>query len=83
MKELRLEDLPLIRLYNAKNYGKFVNCIEQTDFSAVLLENNVNDAYGIFHKQMCEVHDKYFPKVRVSRSKHKSKPWVTAGLKNQ
>ena len=72
---------PWIRLYSEKNLERFAECAEQVDFSPIYRCENVNLAYEHFHNAVTRLHEQNFPLVRVSRKQHKSKPWVTAGIK--
>lgn len=81
MKEKHNVDRPLVRLYSSKNYQRFAQEATQIGFSNVTSSDNVNDAYGILDQHLAEMHNQCFPLVRVSRSKAKSKPWVTKGIK--
>jgi hypothetical protein len=81
MSKKRVIERPLVRLYNEKNYTTFIQKVAASGLDDILRMDDPERAYTLFNNTLTSVHDECFPLVRLSRKKHKSKPWVTAGIK--
>jgi len=75
------DQLPLIRLFSAKNVQKFKDQLSLLDWSAVYNCSDVNMAYKTFHELLNNCYEDSFPYIRLSRKRSKDKKWFTAGLK--
>jgi len=75
------DQLPLIRLFSAKNIQKFKNQLSLVDWSVVHNCSDVNIAYKTFHEILNKCYEDSFPYVRLSRKRAKDSKWFTAGLK--
>ena len=77
---------PFVRLYTKRKIRKFssdtFNIPSLVSLNGEnLRELNVNDSYEEFMTNLKKLLDHYFPIVKLSRSKAKNKPFVTAGIK--
>ncbi len=73
---------PLIRLYTERNFINFNYNIGNSSFNDILTCDSVNDAYSLFENELKTCQENSFPMVKQSRSKYKSKPWVTSAIRN-
>ena len=71
----------MIRLYNENNYHKFIEGAENCNFDAVFACGDVNEAYNLFDSKVKALHEQYFPLTRMSRTRYKSKPRITSGIR--
>ena len=80
------KDRPLIRSYTKKNIAKYKSNIS-TELNQFILNelpdhDNIEHFYAQFFNFLNDLHEKYFPKVRLSRKKANDKIWITEGIKN-
>ena len=77
---------PFVRLFTKKKIDKFIadipilNPLVSTDNNQ-LLSLNVHDSYNEFIRNIKRIINQYFPLVKLSRSKAKNKPFITAGIR--
>ena len=77
---------PFVWLLTKKKIDKFIadipilNALVSTHNNQ-LLSSNVNDSYNEFIKNQKIIITQYFPLVKLSRSKAKNKPFITAGIR--
>ena len=77
---------PYVRIFSKQKINKFLADIENLSpmvslNSGKLLHENTNDSYKEFITNLKNLLNKYFPLVKLSRSKAKNKPFVTAGIR--
>ena len=77
---------PFIRLFTKRKINKFLSDTTNTPSIVSLTgehlsQSNVNESYKEFITNLKKLLDQYFPLVKLSRSKAKNKPFVTAGIK--
>ena len=71
---------PYVRIFSEKNKEKYNEEIKKIDFTNILSESNINEAYSRFVQKVTEAFKKCFPLTRQSRKAAKHKPWITIGL---
>ena len=76
---------PFIRSYTKRNIEKYKSNIANEIDQFILNEQPNHNNIGHFYSQsfllLNNLHDKYFPKVRLSRKKANDKIWITEGIK--
>ena len=76
---------PFIRSYTKRNIEKYksniANEIDQFILNEQPNHNNIGHFYSQFFLLLNNLHDKYFPKVKLSRKKANDKIWITEGIK--
>ena len=70
------------RLYNSKNKNYFIEAISLTDWSEMYGASDTQGACDQFHNTLMELHNKYFPKVRMKKGSSNRKPWLSEALRN-
>ena len=71
------------RFFSERNVNKFINELENTNWSVVREQNDCQDAFTLFYSKFKEIYDSCFPCkcIKVDHYKNR-KPWLTSGLKN-
>ena len=64
-----------------KNVSKFLNEMQNIDWSTLLLINDAQCAYSTFHKMLPSIYNKCFPFRKYDKPYYKKKPWLTLALK--
>ena len=77
---------PFVRLFTKKKIDKFIADIPilnplVSTHNNQLLSLNVHDSYNEFIRNIKRIINQYFPLVKLSRSKAKNKPFITAGIR--
>ena len=77
---------PFVRLFTKRKIEKFESEIKNKPSPIALSDEiinqlDVNESYKVFITKLKKLLDQYFPIVRLSRSKAKNKPFVTAGIR--
>ena len=77
---------PFVRLFTKRKIEKFVSEINNNPSplalsDEIIIQLDVNESYKEFITNLKKLLDQYFPIVRLSRSKAKNKPFVTAGIR--
>ena len=75
------EDRPRVRIYSTKNINLFNTELQKINWQELENFQNPNDCYNKFISVFLKLFNKYFPLVRLSRSRVKDKKWITKGLK--
>ena len=71
------------RRYVPEKLIAFKNELSQTDWSSVFIEDDVNNKFNKFASIFENLHNKYFPIVRIKiKTNTKFKPWITHAIKN-
>ena len=70
------------RKYTNQNKTNFTSDLSSIDWIEICKDKNTNDSFEIFHKKLCELHDKHFPIVRLKKKYNNRKPWLSTGLRN-
>lgn len=70
------------RYYGPKNISKFGNSLLEHDFSNVMQENNVQNAFSNFYYPFMNKYDECFPLRTVKCGYKTRKSWLTQGLQN-
>ena len=63
------------------NAQKFINEIQEIDWTNVSIETDAQLAYRKFHKILSEKYNKCFPLRKNKTIYHDRKPWLTSGLR--
>ena len=79
------KERPFIRSYSKRNIDIFnaniSNELSQFALNANNSLNNIDNIYALFFEKISYLHNKYFPRVRLSRKKANDKVWITNGIK--
>ena len=76
------ENHQLIRLINGSNLEKYINAIQNHDWSQVNLYNSCQAAFTYFSETLKAFFQAAFPVIRVRKRYRNRLPWPTEGLKN-
>ena len=71
---------PKARVFSDKNIQKFVDELSTVNWNQVLNHNNGNQDCSEFYKYFNRIYCESFPRVQISRKRHKDKPWITKGI---
>ena len=71
----------LTRDMRKKNVSKFLNEMQNIDWSTLLLINDAQCAYSTFHKMLSSIYNKCFPFRKYDKPYYNKKPWLTLALK--
>ena len=72
---------PFIRLYSEQNVNNFKHTLEQTDWSLLLNNGDVDICNEDYYNHINRLLNTHFPLVRLSRKRSKDKKWITTSLK--
>ena len=71
------------RIYSTKNFEKFQEKLSKTDWiNSILSLNNPQDAFTLFHSELCKFHNTCFPLQKIKLGYKTRKPWLSQELKN-
>ena len=76
------ENHQLIRLINGSNLEKYINAIQNHDWSQVNFYNSCQAAFTYFSETLKAFFQDAFPVIRVKKRYRNRLPWLTEGLKN-
>ena len=69
------------RIYSQKNINMFRDCLNQTDWSDVMSNNEGQSSFSCFYQKFCDIYDQAFP-TKVLKCNYTNKiVWLTNGLK--
>ena len=71
---------PMIRLFSEKNKNKFYRLIKNCNWDDFEKSNSVSEALKMIYKNWRRCHEESFPLIKLSRTKAKQKPWLSAEL---
>ena len=74
---------PLIRIYSEKNFTKFKDCLENTDWGTIIGNDDTETSYCNFYTHLYQEYNLCFPLVRLSKKRAKDKKWLTSELKSR
>ena len=69
------------RDYVEKNKSSFLNDLALMNWQDVYSTGNTQCAFSLFHKEVIDLHDKYFPEKSFTKRYYKRKPWLTTCLR--
>ena len=72
---------PFIRLYSEHNVNNFKHALEQTEWSLLLNNGDVDICNEDYYNHINRLLNTHFPLVRLSRKRSKDKKWITTSLK--
>ena len=70
------------RIYNTKNMREFSETLLRTDWSEMYTASGTQEAFDLFHNKLMELHNKYFPRVRIKKGYSNRKPWLSEALRS-
>ena len=76
------EEYQMIRLINGSNLEKYVNDIQNHDWSLVNHHDSCQSAFTYFAGKLKGIFHNAFPVIRVKKRYRNRLPWLTDGLKN-
>ena len=81
-KTLTEKDRPYVRLiYSPWNVEKFVESVNEINWSRLYEYDNQDLAYNLFHQSIIKCHDESFRLVKLSPKYFREKVWITCGIK--
>ena len=69
------------RVFSEKNKAAYKSELEMIDWSFVLSSNDAQVAFSLFHKRICDLFKKHFPKRKVKIKANHDKPWISPTLR--
>ena len=72
---------PTIRIYSAKNYLNYYNCISNIQWHDIYVMHDVNIAFKYFHDNVTHYFDQCFPICMASNKVCRDKLWLTPYVK--
>ena len=75
------KERPMVRIYGEKNTPKFINTIQDQDWSNIYHKTSSTEALDFFYNIYNKCYNKAFPWKRISRRRAKDKAWITTELK--
>ena len=70
------------RIYNNRNKQEFCTAMAEMGWQEVLDLSDTQDAFTNFHNILLQMHNKYFPKVKIKKGYSSGKPWLSEALRN-
>ena len=70
-----------VRIHSETNVNKFIERVNNFDWTSVTTIMDTNEAYGKFIEQYYDIYNESFPLKKVSISRNKDKKWMTKGLR--
>ena len=59
---------------------EFSETLSRTDWSEMYTASGTQEAFDLFHNKLMELHNKYFPRVRIKKGYSNRKPWLSEAL---
>ena len=75
------DEYTLIRLKNQTNIDKYINTIQNFNWSAIHEYSNCNQAYSFFSDTLKRIFNESFPVQKVKKRYRNRLPWLTDGLR--
>ena len=69
------------RVYNNINKQEFCTAMAEMDWQEVLDLSDTQDAFTNFHNILLQMHNIYFPKVKIKKGFSYRKPWLSEALR--
>ena len=69
------------RMFTEKNKAAYKSELEKVDWNSVMSCNDAQNAFTLFHKRLCDLFKKHFPKKKIKIKASCDKPWITAPLR--
>ena len=64
-----------------KKKAAYKSELEKVDWNSVMSCNDAQNAFTLFHKRLCDLFKKHFPKKKIKIKASCDKPWITAPLR--
>ena len=69
------------RKINDENIASFIEKLSKSDWNSILVEEDPQCAYDMFHNIFSNLYNECFPMIRYRLGKRNSKPWLTEEIK--
>ena len=68
-------------MFTEKNKAAYQSELEKVDWSFVMNSDDAQVAFSLFHKRLCDLFKKHFPKKKIKIKANCDKPWISSSLK--